>query len=157
MSLPERFDLNYIDHNNQKQRPVMIHRVIYGSIERFLGILIEHFAGRFPLWLAPVQAGLLPINDALLPFAGQIREQFENYGVRTEIDGRSESLNKKVREAQLSRTPLIVTVGDREKESGTLSVRTLEGKVRQAMDREVFLDRVCSHIRQRNRDPEIFD
>ena len=157
MSLPERFDLGYIDHNNQKQRPVMIHRVVYGSIERFFGILVEHFAGRFPLWLAPVQAILLPINDSLIPFAGQIRERFEQAGIRTETDNRSESLNKKVREAQLSRIPLIVTLGDREKETGTLSVRTLDGKVHQAVAMEAFLDKVRTLIKSRSRDLDFFD
>ncbi|MEW6079539.1 MAG: threonine--tRNA ligase [Thermodesulfobacteriota bacterium] len=156
MSLPERFDLSYIDHNNSKQRPVMIHRVVYGSIERFFGILIEHFAGKFPLWLAPVQAVLLPMNDALISFAGEIRERLENSGIRTEVDSRTESLNKKVREAQLNKIPLVITLGDREKESGTLSVRTLEGKVRQGVTMEAFLDRVCAHIRGKSRDPEIF-
>ena len=157
MSLPERFDLGYIDPGNSRQRPVMIHRVVYGSIERFFGILIEHFAGRFPLWLAPVQAVLLPINDALAPFAGEVKARFEKAGIRTEVDGRSESLNKKVREAQLNRIPLVVTLGDREKETGTLSVRTLEGKVRQAVTMTHFFEKVGSHIRSRSRDPEIFD
>jgi threonyl-tRNA synthetase len=156
MSLPERFDLSYIDHNNSKQRPVMIHRVVYGSIERFFGILIEHFAGKFPLWLAPVQAVLLPMNDALISFAGEIRVVLENSGIRTEVDSRTESLNKKVREAQLNKIPLVITLGDREKEFGTLSVRTLEGKVRQGVTMEAFLDRVGAHIRERSRDPEIF-
>jgi len=156
MSLPERFDLNYIDSNNQKQRPVMIHRVVYGSIERFFGILVEHFAGRFPLWLAPVQAILLPINDSLVPFAGEVREQFEDVGIRTEVDSRSENLNKKVREAQLNKIPLVITLGEREKETGTLSVRTLEGKVHQAVSRDSFFENVCSNIRNRTRDLEIF-
>ena len=157
MSLPERFDLGYIDHNNQKQRPVMIHRVVYGSIERFFGILVEHFAGRFPLWLSPVQAVLLPINDTLVPFVGQIRDQFESAGIRTEIDNRSESLNKKVREAQLNRIPLIVTLGDRERETGTLSVRTLDGKVHPALAIEAFLDRIQALIKSRSRDLDFFD
>ena len=135
----------------------MLHRTVFGSIERFLGILIEHFEGKFPLWLAPVQAVLLPINDALAPFAGEVKARFEKAGIRTEVDGRSESLNKKVREAQLNRIPLVVTLGDREKETGTLSVRTLEGKVRQAVTMTHFFEKVGSHIRSRSRDPEIFD
>ncbi len=157
MSLPERFDLSYIDSNNQKQRPVMIHRVVYGSIERFFGILIEHYAGKFPLWLAPVQAVLLPINDALIPYAEEIGGRFVQAGIRTEIDSRSESLNKKVREAQINKIPLIITLGEREKENGTLSVRTLEGKVHQGVNMASFFEGVCSNIRERSRDLELFD
>ena len=156
MSLPERFDLGYIDANNQKQRPVMIHRVVYGSIERFLGILIEHYAGKFPLWLAPVQTVLLPINDELAGFAGEIQETFQAAGLRTETDSRSESLNKKVREAQLANIPLIVTLGKKEKSSDTLSVRTLDGRVTPDIPRDTFLARVDEHIRGKNQDLSIF-
>ena len=101
MSLPERFDLSYIGKDNEKHRPIMIHRVIYGSIERFFGILIEHFAGKFPLWMAPVQAVILAINDDLAPYANEVKIKFENAGLRTEVDSRTESLNKKIRDAQL--------------------------------------------------------
>ncbi|MFO8049592.1 MAG: threonine--tRNA ligase [Desulfosudaceae bacterium] len=156
MSLPERFDLAYIDANNQKQRPVMIHRVIYGSIERFFGILVEHYAGKFPLWLAPVQAILLPINDELAAFAAEIRENFQAAGIRAETDSRSESLNKKVREAQLANIPLIITLGNREQSSGTLSVRTLDGRVNQGVTHQDFLARVSEHIRLKKQDLSIF-
>src|SRR6056297_2036608 len=156
MSLPERFDLNYIDADNSRKRPVMIHRVIYGSIERFLGILTEHFAGKFPLWLAPVQAVLLPINDDLTPFAAETREKFRTAGIRTEIDARSESLNKKIREAQLANIPLIITLGNREKSSQTLSVRTLDGRVVQSITHEEFLGRVSSHIAEKDLSLAIF-
>ena len=156
MSLPERFDLFYIDQDNEKQRPIMIHRTVYGSIERFFGILVEHFAGKFPLWMAPVQAVVLPINDDFGPYADDVRKTLEAAGVRTEVDSRTESLNKKVRDAQLDNIPLILTVGKKEKESGTLSVRTLDGKVRYGVTRPAFLDKVLSHIRQRTLDLEIF-
>ncbi|MFP4039479.1 MAG: threonine--tRNA ligase [Desulfosudaceae bacterium] len=156
MSLPERFDLAYIDANNQKQQPVMIHRVIYGSIERFFGILVEHYAGKFPLWLAPVQAILLPINDELAAFAAEIREKFLVAGIRAETDSRSESLNKKVREAQLANIPLIITLGNREQSSGTLSVRTLDGRVNQGVTHQDFLARVTEHIRLKKQDLSIF-
>ncbi|MDY6832971.1 MAG: threonine--tRNA ligase [Thermodesulfobacteriota bacterium] len=156
MSLPERFDLSYIDAGSEKQRPVMIHRVIYGSIERFLGILIEHFAGKFPLWLAPTQAVLLPLNDDMIPYAREVRQAFEQAGIRTEIDDRSESLNKKVRQAQIDRIPLIITLGGREKEARTLSVRTLDGQVRHGVTHEAFFAVAKEHIAKRLQTPVVF-
>jgi threonyl-tRNA synthetase len=156
MSLPERFNLSYIDANNQKRRPIMIHRVIYGSIERFFGILIEHFAGKFPLWLAPVQAILLPINDELVSYAGEVNRKLTKAGLRTEIDSRAESLNKKIRDAQLSYIPLILTIGKKEQAADTLSVRTLDGTVKQGISHDVFLDTVTSVIRNRGLDLAIF-
>ena len=156
MSLSERFDLSYIDKNNEKQRPFMIHRVIYGSIERFFGILIEHFAGKFPLWMAPVQVILLPINDDLISHANDVRIMLENAGLRTEIDDRTESLNKKVRDAQLNNIPLILTIGDKEKKSKTLSVRTLDGNVRFGISHEAFLEGVLLHIREKKLDFNLF-
>jgi len=156
MSLPERFNLSYIDKNNEKRRPIMIHRVIYGSIERFFGILIEHFAGNFPLWMAPVQTVILPINDDLVPYSNDIKIKFEKAGLRTEVDHRTESLNKKVRDAQLNKIPLILTIGNKEKEFGNLSVRTLDGKVRFGVTHEEFLAKSLSHIRERKLDLEIF-
>ncbi len=156
MSLPERFNLSYIDKNNEKRRPIMIHRVIYGSIERFFGILIEHFAGNFPLWMAPVQTVILPINNDLVPYANDIKIKLEKAGLRTEVDRRTESLNKKVRDAQLNKIPLILTIGNKEKESGNLSVRTLDGNVRFGVTHEEFLTLVLSHISKRKLDLEIF-
>lgn len=156
MSLPERFDLTYVDRDNTRRRPIMIHRVIYGSIERFLGILIEHFAGKFPLWLAPVQAVVLPINDELAPYAREVRGQLAEAGLRATVDDRSESLNKKVREAQLQYIPLILTVGQREREAGTLSVRTLDGAVRHGVAQAAFFERVLPHIRQRRLNLDLF-
>jgi len=157
MSLPERFDLTYIGKGGEKLRPVMIHRVIYGSIERFFGILVEHFAGKFPLWMAPVQAEVLPMNDDLTAYAEEVKAVIEAQGLRAEVDSRTESLNKKVREAQLNYIPLILTVGAKEKEAGTLSVRTLDGKVRYGMAREAFFGTVRDHIRNRKPDTEIFE
>lgn len=156
MSLPERFDLFYIDKDNEKHRPIMIHRTVYGSIERFFGILIEHFAGKFPLWMAPTQTVVLPINDELVPYANDVKIKLVNAGLRAEVDSRTESLNKKVRDAQLSKIPLILTIGNKEKESGNLSVRTLDGKVRFGVHHEDFLNRVLSHIKERKLDLEIF-
>ena len=149
MNLPERFDLTYIGADNERHRPVMIHRVIYGSIERFFGILVEHFAGKFPLWMAPTQVGILPINDDLIPFARSTAQALERMGLRTEIDQRSESLKKKVRDAQLGNIPLILTCGAQEKENGTVSVRTLDGQVRQGIPMAKFQEQVLKNIRER--------
>ena len=156
MSLPERFDLFYIDKHNEKQRPIMIHRTVYGSVERFFGILTEHFAGKFPLWMAPVQVIILPINDDLAPYADDVGIKLEKAGLRVEVDSRTERLNKKVRDAQLRNIPLILTFGEKEKEAGSISLRTLDGKVRFGMSYEIFLTRVLKHIRERTLDLQIF-
>ncbi|MCP4021602.1 MAG: threonine--tRNA ligase, partial [Desulfobacteraceae bacterium] len=156
MSLPERFDLTYKGQDNEKHRPIMIHRVIYGSLERFFGILVEHFSGKFPLWLAPVQAILLPINQDLAPYADKIKDQIEAQGIRCETDKRSETLKKKIREAQLNYVPMIITIGDKEKESSTLAVRTLDGKVRMGLSMEDFIAPVKQHIKERTLDGSVF-
>jgi threonyl-tRNA synthetase len=156
MSQPDRFDLTYIGADNERHRPIMIHRTVYGSIERFFGILIEHFAGRFPLWMAPVQAILLPINDALASFAREQEKRLKEKGLRLEVDDRAESLNKKIREAQMKQIPLIMALGEKEKASGSFSIRTLDGKVAQGLAPDRFFDRVLSHVRKRSLDPISF-
>ncbi len=157
MNMPERFDLVYTGEDNNRHRPIMIHRVIYGSIERFFGILVEHFAGKFPLWLAPVQAGILPINDDLAAFAQEVAAELSRSGIRCEVDRRSESLNKKVREAQLNQIPLILTCGARERETGTVSVRTLDGRVRQGIAMDEFKQKVTAHSAARRLNLDLFD
>jgi len=156
MSLPQRFNLSYIDADNDKRRPIMIHRVIYGSIERFFGILVEHFAGKFPLWLAPVQAILLPINDELAAYANDVNRMLVEAGLRTVVDSRAESLNKKIRDAQLNYIPLILTIGKKEQAASTLAVRTLDGTVKQGVSHDVFLNKVTTAIRERRLDLEFF-
>ncbi len=149
MSLPERFDLSYVGKDNEKHRPVMIHRVIYGSIERFMGILIEHFAGKFPLWMAPTQLVLLPMNDELAPYAHEQKMILEKAGLRVTVDNRTESLNKKIREAQLLNIPLMLTIGEKEKSSGTFAVRTLDGNVKYGVSLEDLLNRMRANINER--------
>ncbi len=156
MALPERFDLTYKGKDNEKHRPIMIHRVIYGSLERFFGILVEHFAGKFPLWLAPVQAVLLPINQDLADYAHEIGKELESHKIRCDVDKRSETLKKKIRDAQLNYIPIIITIGDKEKQNKTLSVRTLDGKVRMGMAMDEFIKSVSHHIRKRTLDEAIF-
>ena len=156
MALPERFDLSYKGRDNEKHRPIMIHRVIYGSLERFFGILVEHFAGKFPLWLAPVKVVLLPINQDLSDYADQIKSQLDIQKINCEVDSRNETLKKKIRDAQLNYVPLIITIGDKEKDTATLSVRTLDGKVRMGISMEDFLAPVLHHIKERTLHEAIF-
>ena len=155
MALPERFDLTYKGADNEKHRPIMIHRVIYGSIERFFGILVEHFAGKFPLWLAPVQVVILPINDALNNHAKSVYDRLTDQGLRCEMDTRGESLKKKIREAQINYIPLILTIGEKEKSSDTLSVRTLDGKVRMGLSMDEFMAPVLKSVKERILEGEI--
>ncbi|HEX2359751.1 MAG TPA: threonine--tRNA ligase, partial [Solirubrobacterales bacterium] len=122
--MPERFDLVYTGADNAEHRPVLIHRALLGSMERFAGILIEHYAGRLPLWLAPVQAAVLPVADRHNQFAAEVAARLREAGVRESVDARTESVGRKIRDAELSRTPYMIVVGDRELEQpGTVSVR----------------------------------
>ncbi len=122
--LPQRFDLEYVGADNTVHRPVVIHRAIFGSFERFIALLIEHYAGAFPLWLAPVQVSVLPIADRHLPYAGSVRERLEAAGLRVEVDERYEKIGYKIREAQLQKIPYMLVVGDKEAAEGTVSVRS---------------------------------
>ena len=124
---PENFDLKYIGADNAEHRPVVIHRAIFGSFERFIAILIEHYAGAFPLWLAPVQATVLPIADRHLAYAASVRDQLRAAGLRVELDERQEKIGYKIREAQLQKVPYMLVVGDRESAEGTVSVRGRTG------------------------------
>ena len=121
--LPERFELEYVGEDGQKHRPVMLHRVVLGSIERFIGVITEHFAGKFPLWLSPVQAVILPISERHHAYALQLQRQLEEAGLRVECDVRNEKIGYKIREAQMQQTPYMLVVGDKEAESGAVSVR----------------------------------
>lgn len=121
--MPEKFDLTYVGEDGEKHRPVMIHRVVYGSIERFIGILIEHFAGAFPTWLAPVQARVLPITDRHQEYAAKVVAELEAAGIRVEVDNRSEKIGYKIREGQMQKIPYLLIVGDKESETGSVAVR----------------------------------
>ena len=124
--MPERFDLTYIGEDGEKHRPVMLHRVIFGSIERFIGILIEHYAGAFPVWLSPVQVKILPITDNQHEYAYKVREMLEEKGIRVEVDDRNEKTGYKIREAQLQKVPYMLIVGEKEVEENTISIRSRE-------------------------------
>jgi threonyl-tRNA synthetase len=121
--MPERFELTYTGADNAEHRPVMIHRALMGSFERFIGILIEHYAGEFPVWLAPVQAIALPIADRHNDAAGHVVAKLRDAGLRAELDDRTESVGRKIREAELRKIPFMLVVGDREAEEGTVAVR----------------------------------
>tara|TARA_Y100000310_G_scaffold326415_1_gene391292 strand:- start:3655 stop:5355 length:1701 start_codon:yes stop_codon:yes gene_type:complete len=148
-SLPERFELTYEDQNSNKQQPIMLHRVIYGAVERFLGILIEHFAGAFPVWLAPVQVAIVPVSDAHLDYAKDVKEQLVAQGVRVHIDDRSESVGKKVREQIIAKIPYILTLGDKEIKAKTLAIRTRDEKVRFKVKLTTFLKELDEMIKGR--------
>ncbi|MBI2467229.1 MAG: threonine--tRNA ligase [Candidatus Rokubacteria bacterium] len=147
--LPERFQLEYIDADGQAKRPVAIHRAIFGSFERFIGILTEQFAGAFPTWLAPVQARVLPVSEKHLAYARTVFERLRGGGLRVELDDRSEKLGYKVREAQLAKIPYMLVVGEREARDGTVSLRKRGGEDLGAMPLERFLAEVTAEIRTR--------
>ncbi|MFH1331752.1 MAG: threonine--tRNA ligase [archaeon] len=128
-AMPEKFDLTYEGKDGKKHRPVMIHRTILGSIERFIAILLEHYAGKLPLWLSPMQVRILTVTDRSVNYAKEVKAELDANGIRTEIDDRPETIAKKVRDAQLRKINYIVTVGDKEVDSRTLAIRTLDGKV----------------------------
>lgn len=145
--MPQRFDLTYVGHDGEKHRPVMIHRVIFGSIERFIGILTEHFAGAFPLWLAPVQVKLIPITDRNLEYVKGIKDKLEEKGIRCEIDDRSEKMGYKIREAQLEKVPYMLIAGDRDMESNVVSVRARkDGENLGAMSVDEFIEKALNEI-----------
>ncbi len=123
MQMPERFELEYVGEDGEKHRPIMIHRALLGSIERFIGVITEHFAGAFPTWLSPVQVKLLPVTDRAAEYAKEIAGKLDAQGFRVEVDGRNEKIGKKIREAQLEKIPYMLVVGDRDMEAGTVSVR----------------------------------
>ncbi|MBI4033314.1 MAG: threonine--tRNA ligase, partial [Candidatus Blackburnbacteria bacterium] len=144
--LPERFDLKYQDGHGQQKTPVVIHRVIYGSLERFIGILIEHFAGNFPVWLAPVQAVVLPITDRNTKYAEKVLAKLQEAGIRAEIDGRSETLKAKIRDAQLQKIPYMLIVGDKEEKNKTVSERGRSGKDYGQCPLETFITNIKKEI-----------
>ncbi len=148
-TLPERFGLNYVGPDGEKHRPAMIHRVILGSIERFLGILIEHYAGAFPIWLAPVQAIILTITDRNIPYGEDLLETFSGAGIRVEKDFRNEKLSFKVREAQMKKIPYMLVVGDKEMETGNVTVRLRDGRNLPPMSPKEVVDRIRDESEKR--------
>ncbi len=147
--LPVRFDIEYVGSDSQKHRPIMIHRAIYGSIERFMGILIEHYAGKFPVWLAPVQVKLLPITDRNSEYTDKVQAALLARGIRCESDKRQEKTGYKVREAQMMKIPYMLVLGDKEQEAGTVAVRKRDSMETVVMPMEEFANMVADEIKER--------
>jgi len=148
-TLPERFDLTYVDSDGERKRPVMIHRVVLGAIERFLGVLIEHYSGAFPLWISPVQAVIMTITDRHQPYAVQISETLKREGLRIEEDFRNEKIGFKIREARNQKTPYMIIIGDKEMGGGTLSVRKRGDQTTSEFTLEEFLSRFRQEVENR--------
>ena len=144
--LPERFELEYVGADGNKHRPIMIHRVVFGSIERFIGILIEHFAGAFPVWLAPVQVKLLPIADRHLDYIYEVKKSLEAKGIRCEVDDRNEKIGYKIREAQVKKIPYMVIAGDKDIENGTIAIRSRKDGDVGAMTPSEFVDLIVEKV-----------
>ena len=149
MQMPERFDLEYVGEDGGKHRPVMIHRVVLGSIERFIGVITEHFAGAFPAWLSPVQVKILPITDRTAEYADQVRDVLDKHGFRVEVDHRNEKIGKKIREAQLDKVPYMLVLGDKEAEGVTVAVRSRSGGDQGVMSLEEFVEILGEEVAQR--------
>lgn len=147
---PERFGLEYVDSDGEKKRPVMIHRAILGSVERFMGIMIEHYAGAFPLWLAPVQVKILPVADRHNDFAYALAEELKEAGLRVEVDDSTESVGKKIRNAEKMKIPRMLVVGDKEAESGELTVRVRGEQDQSTLSKEAFIKQARTEVEKRS-------
>ena len=148
--LPQRFELEYTGADGEKHRPIMIHRVVFGSIERFIGILIEHFAGAFPTWLAPVQVKILPISDKYADYSREVLDKLTEAGIRAEMDTRSEKIGYKIREAQTQKIPYMLVVGQKEEEEKTVSVRSRFAGDEGASSVESFIESIQKEIEEKN-------
>ncbi len=151
-AMPERFDLSYTDEDNERKRPVMIHRVLYGALERFMAILVEHTAGAFPTWLAPVQVQIIPVGDDYLDYAAQVEKALFNAGIRVEVDRRAEKLGKKIREAQLQQIPYMLVVGQKEQDAGEVSVRHRRQGDLGSLGVQEFLSKIDAVIAEKKND-----
>ena len=149
-SMPEKFDLTYEGQDGRKHRPVMLHRAIYGSMERFMGILIEHFAGWFPLWISPVQARVVAVNDSFNKYAEKVVKELKEAGIRVEFDNRAESIGKKVRDSQLERIPIVLNVGEKEEKAKTVAVRTnADGKLKFGVAVEALIKKISNNVEKK--------
>ena len=149
-TLPQKFNLEYVADDGKKHQPLMVHRALYGSIERFFGILIEHYAGAFPLWLAPVQMTVMPITDRQLEYAKTVHARLEAAGLRSHLDDRKEKVQLKIRDAQMQKVPYMLVVGDREVESGAVSVRHRKHGDLGAKPLEQFVEEVTQLVATKN-------
>jgi threonyl-tRNA synthetase len=152
MNLPERFDISYIGEDGSRLRPIMLHRAILGSIERFFGILIEHYAGKLPVWLAPVKAVIIPISEKHIEYADKIYEEFKKAGIKAEKDYSNESMQKRIREAQLQKVPYMILVGQKEEEQNLISIRTRDNAQENGIKLEDFINKIKTKISARDLD-----
>jgi threonyl-tRNA synthetase len=151
-SMPEKFDLTYEGMDGKKHRPVMVHRAIFGSLERFIGVLIEHFAGNFPLWISPIQVRVLSLTDRNVAFSESIVNQLRIEGIRVDTDFRTESAGRKIRDAQMQKIPYMVTIGDKEEANKTLAVRTRDGKVRFGIKIGILIKEILDKVENKDVD-----
>ena len=152
MQLPERFDVTYVGEDGEKHRAVMIHRAGYGSLERFIGILTEHFAGKFPVWMAPVQAKVIPVSNNQMAYAKEIADKLSAADIRVELDKNNDTLGYKIRKAQMEKVPYMIIIGDKEVGAGNISVRTRKGADEGSVDLESFINRVHDEVKNRTVD-----
>lgn len=152
MQMPVNFDLTYIDANNERKRPVMLHRAMFGSIERFLGILIEHFAGKFPLWMAPVQIEVIPVSEKTNEYAQKVYEELKNKGFRVEIDTRNSQMGAKIRDAQIRKINYMLILGEKERDNGSISVRTRNNENINDIQLDKFMEDLSEEIKEKRMD-----
>jgi len=149
-NLPERFQLEYVAEDGSRKQPLMVHRALYGSVERFFGVLIEHYAGAFPVWLSPVQVAMIPISERHKEYAEKIAAQLKEAGVRVHVDARNEKMNAKIREHAMQRVPFLVVVGDKEAEAGRVNVRTRGKEKTEDMLAAEFVEKVKGLIAEKS-------
>ena len=147
--MPERFDLEYIGSDGQKHRPVVIHRAPFGSLERFIGVLIEHFAGEFPLWLAPVQVAVIPVSQNFVEYANKVADELRSAGIRYELDERNEKIGYKIRDWETQKIRYMLIVGEKEKESGAVSVRKHKEGDQGSLALSEFIDKIATEIKNK--------
>ena len=149
--LPQRFEIDYIGADGKRHRPIMLHRVVFGSTERFIGILLEHYAGKFPAWIAPVQVKVLPVSDHYNAYAREVAEALEEQDIRTEVDVRKEKLGYKIREARMDKVPYMIIVGENEKNHQSVSVRQRDAKADQQELGEMRLEDMVDFVKRAGR------
>ena len=148
-NLPERFDLSFVNEQGEKERPVVIHRAISGSLERFMGVMIEHFGGAFPLWLAPVQMQIVPVAEKFNDYAFELKKRFSQQDLRASVDDSSDSFSKKIRNAEMMKVPYILIVGEKEEAASSVSVREFRSKKQYEKSVSDFISQVTSERKER--------
>jgi len=148
-NLPGRFGLEYVGENGNRHQPLMVHRALWGSVERFFGVLIEHYAGAFPVWLSPVQVAMIPISERHAEYANQVADQLKVVGVRVEVDARNEKMNAKIREHAMQKVPFLLVVGDKEAEAGKVNVRTRGKEKTEDMAASDFVEKIKKFIAEK--------